>query len=313
MHHILRNKTYVGIRTYKDGENTMEVKGCWEPIVDANTFNRVQILLSKNKSAKKPHSEKRFPYLLTGFTFCVKCGNHLCGKSAHGRGGKVPYYEHSWATKRNSYLTKKIFACDPHRVPAKKLELLVVEKVKELLQKPEIFEELTKSFERMDRKNPIQKERERVESQIHGLTSQLDALAERLSILPKGVSASPIFKQMEKIEIRKAEFQKLLRAPDISDFGAKGTCVDVKELFHRLALIFNDDANSKLRAQVIKRLIHKVEVGVDSVKIHYHIGERYLKGELEAVIASGPDSFQFGADPQKNLLGGSNSLTNGAG
>lgn len=76
LHRILRNKAYIGIRTYRDANGKIvEAKGSWEPIVDLNTFSRVQRLLSKNKSAKKPHSEKRYPYLLAGLTYCEKCKN----------------------------------------------------------------------------------------------------------------------------------------------------------------------------------------------------------------------------------------------
>ena len=44
------------------------------------------------------------------------------------------------------------------------------------------------------------REPKHLKSQVYGFSSQLEALAERLSQLPKFVSVSPIFKQMEKVK-----------------------------------------------------------------------------------------------------------------
>lgn len=57
----------------------------------------------------------------------------MSGKSAHGNGGKIAYYEHSWATKTQSCLSKKVLSCEPHRILAKKIEPVVWADVKRLL------------------------------------------------------------------------------------------------------------------------------------------------------------------------------------
>ncbi len=129
LHKMLINKSYIGMKVFKDGNKKIQVKAAWEAIIDNSLFDRVQLLLKKNRHRKKPHTKTRFPYLLSGITYCMSCGNVMCGKSAHGNGGKIGYYEHSWATKKESCLTKKTFSCNPHRVLAKKLEPLVIEKV----------------------------------------------------------------------------------------------------------------------------------------------------------------------------------------
>jgi hypothetical protein len=69
----------------------------------------------------------------------MTCGDHMPGKSATGRNGKIPYYEHSWATKRESCLTKKTFKCDPTRVQAKKAEALVWTEFCRLLENEELI------------------------------------------------------------------------------------------------------------------------------------------------------------------------------
>jgi hypothetical protein len=52
----------------------------WDPIIDEVTFNRVKKILAKNKSRKKPHSKERYPYILSGLTYCMTCGD-VCVES----------------------------------------------------------------------------------------------------------------------------------------------------------------------------------------------------------------------------------------
>jgi hypothetical protein len=136
---MLRNKAYVGIKKYKHRGEERETKAAWPAIVDESTFLRAGKLLDKNRNRLKPWKKGRMPYILTGTVHCSTCNSHMPGKSATGNVGKVGYYEHSWATKRDATLSKKIFRCEPHRVPAKKLEPLVWGKLTSFLTKPEFM------------------------------------------------------------------------------------------------------------------------------------------------------------------------------
>jgi hypothetical protein len=100
LHILLRNKAYIGVKAYTQKGEKMEAKAVWEGIVDKTIFQRVGEVLKKNHSTLKPaRGINRHPYILSGVSFCMTCGDYT------GRNGKVPYYEHSWATKRDSCLT----------------------------------------------------------------------------------------------------------------------------------------------------------------------------------------------------------------
>lgn len=147
----------------------------------------------------------------------MTCGDHMPGKSATGRNGKVPYYEHSWATKRESCLTKKTFKCDPTRVQAKKAEALVWAEFCRLLESQDFLLELRRRVKELHLKNDETSEREKLKAKLYGVNSQLDALAERIAILPAAVSPVPLFKQMEKLEgVKKDLEDKLLKVKDKS-------------------------------------------------------------------------------------------------
>jgi len=62
LYDLLKNKVYIGIKTYKDKNNeALEVKAVWPSIVDDETFERVQKTLSFNRGRKKPQTTETGP------------------------------------------------------------------------------------------------------------------------------------------------------------------------------------------------------------------------------------------------------------
>ncbi|MCB0368140.1 MAG: recombinase family protein [Bdellovibrionales bacterium] len=313
LHSILTNPTYIGLKKYKDNGEEKTTKAVWSAIVNEDLFNRVDEILKKNKYRKKPHSKIRYPYLLSGITFCSACGDHLSGKSAHGKTKKIGYYEHSWRTKRNSNFSKKQLSCENFdRVPASKLEEIVCFQMEKLLNDETLAKDLIMRMRQRHKENSEEKEARSLKAKISGVKSQLDALAERLSELPKSVSAAPIFKQMEKLTEHKELYEKQLEA-----FQVKGG-LEIKpiELRQYQALLktlreFWKNGDSETKSKIIQWLIHRIDVGKDSVTIHYQLIENELVRES---VLSG--SRPFGGDVSEFkkffVKKSSNSLTNGA-
>ncbi|MEC7277970.1 MAG: hypothetical protein VXV96_16740 [Bdellovibrionota bacterium] len=136
--------------------------------------------------------------------YCGDCGDVLCGKPAHGNGGKIGYYEHSWAVRRESCLTKKAFECGSFkRIGAKKLEPIVLEKVQELLRDESVARKLLEKAKKQQEKSPHDKEIKRLNLKLEAYDRQLDALSQRLAELPRSISAAPIYKLMGNVEKEK--------------------------------------------------------------------------------------------------------------
>ncbi len=125
VYRLLTNKAYIAVRVYRVKDEWRESKACWEPIIDETVFYRVQKILSVDAKHRKPPSQNRFPYLLSGVLYCKACGDRLCGKSAHGKGGKIAYYEHTQFFKATSLLHTKSLYCYPKRILAYKIEPVV--------------------------------------------------------------------------------------------------------------------------------------------------------------------------------------------
>lgn len=71
---MLTNKTYIGIKVTKYGD---EIENYCEPIIDKDTFYKVQNLLKKNE---RKRSEKSKGYIFRGIICCSECHATLCGK-----------------------------------------------------------------------------------------------------------------------------------------------------------------------------------------------------------------------------------------
>jgi Recombinase zinc beta ribbon domain len=274
---------------------------------------RVQKKLKSNLGRAKPVKNHKMPYLLTGITYCATCGDHMPGKSAHGNSGKIAYYEHSWQTKKNSTLSKKVFDCKPARVPAKIAEELVMEKVKLLISSEQFAKDLFTQAKSQLGQNIAEKDLDRCRQRSYGLNSQIEALAERIANLPSDVPPEPLYRQLAKInDLKKSEEKRL---PDLRSMahnkGEVADLYDFKSLQNALKDLINDKTNPEVLRAVIARLIHRIEIGPDFIEIKYIVGKSDL-ALLDQEIPSRLREFGGGQGSENFLCKGSHSLTFGA-
>jgi site-specific DNA recombinase len=86
LHRLLRHPYYVGIVRYQG----VLYQGKHEPLVDHDTWQRVQELLTAKFLTGEKHREH--PHYLKGSIFCGQCGSRLIVCHAKGRGGTYPYF-----------------------------------------------------------------------------------------------------------------------------------------------------------------------------------------------------------------------------
>ena len=279
---ILHNKAYKGVKKYLDenGERK-EAKAVWMPIIKTPKFDRVQDILKKNRYRKKPFKASRFPYLLTGLTICKTCGQIMCGTSAFGKyKTRYNYYTHGWASKKASTLTAENFKCNPHRVSAKKLEEVVLENVHCLASNHKFAAKIMEKARKIHAQDVNNKEIKRLQSKISGYNSGLEALVQRLAELPKNISASFIYKQMETLGDAKKQALERLQGLEGKRGPYSELPADFKDYQRFTAFIskvLKEQTESEKKAKILKRLIHRIEVETKSVIVHYYVGQDSIR------------------------------------
>ncbi|MCM2351838.1 MAG: recombinase family protein [Bacteriovoracaceae bacterium] len=302
LHKILTNKAYIGIKVYTTKSGKKEAKAVWQAIIDEVTFVEVKERLSKNHCAKKPESASRFPFVLTEVIYCGVCGEKLCGKSAHGKTKKHPYYEHSRRTKIQSGLAEKIYNCDPHRIPAEKAEEMVWQDIEQLLS-GNLAQKLISSVMTKRNKNQFSSEIERLKNKTYSINAQTDALTLRLAELPREVSAAPIYKQMEKLGIEKRNLEeRILKLKDEElDKEVPTDAITYEKFLDILRDLKASGITTAKKQKIITSLVERIEIFPDRLEIHYGLGISRVKREL--AIAS--------SLLNKSLVESSTSLTSG--
>ncbi|WP_413289249.1 recombinase family protein [Bdellovibrio sp. HCB337] len=284
IHKVLRNKAYISVRVFSNKEGgECESRAVWSPIIDEVTFQRVQKLLTSNRYRKRTHLDQRYPFTLSGVCYCVVCGDRMSGKSAHGRSGKVPYYEHSWSTKNQASLSKKLLKCEPYRIQAAKIEPQVWQEVKSFLLSPEVAQRLLDAATRVLPENKAVTEVNRLKRKFQAITLQIETLTERISRLPKGMNEKPFFDQMMKlqdtqtaIEVQMLELEYQPQPDEVISFE------DLSKFTTSLkALIRKADKAPEVQTEIIRKIVHRIEVHKSGCEIHFHIGDRHYKTEFQ--------------------------------
>ncbi len=207
----------------------------------------------------------------------------MSGKSAHGNGGKVGYYEHSWATKSQSCLSKKVFSCEPHRVQAKLLEPAVWDDLKMLLNDQKYRQVIFEEAKAHAKTFSLKAEVEQAQAKITSLQNQLEATTERITELPKGINANIFFDQILRIQKSKEEYEMKLSEIKADNVNYESPLsVEAFEQFTKdLKQLATKTTDPNIQASICRKLIQKVEVSTTGIVIHYHVGDHHFKNEFE--------------------------------
>lgn len=282
LYRMLRNKAYIGIRVFQTKSGVEEAPAVWEAIIDQEIFDRVNDLLRKNCHHKKTHGENRYPYTLSGITFCSQCNERMSGKSAHGKGGKVGYYEHIKTARLQSGNPEKIATHRPHRVPAAKLESLVWQQVKQFILSDAFASDLLDSAKLMQENNNHSDDISKLRQKVKLVENQIEVLAERISILPKELDLKPFLDQLSKLQKAKTDFEAEVKKQE-----AAKPKLDDPISFENLkafrkglkSLVEKAEFEKSIQTAIIKRVVHKITIRPDGFEIHFHVGKDYYSRE----------------------------------
>ena len=239
----LRNSLYIGMLPSRtDG---IEYKGEHEPIIDTETFNKVQALLAARSEHYDPALKHPFvaKHLLTGFTYCGQCGGRVSCIGTH----KYSYYgcHRNTADPREKMKPK----CNTPNYNTKILDKLIIDEVLKLAYDENAIKALIKPRKEVNHKKAIK-----------ALENQKSRLIDLYSI--GGL-------ELEALQIRiNAINDKLLALKNDKPVPPELSFDEAKSIFNNAKVIFSEADVPQQRA-LLQSLIKKIVLSGDEVQIYW--------------------------------------------
>ena len=234
---IIRNEVYIGNMvqgrsvkiSYKskkclrqDPANWVVVEGTHEPLVDAETFRKVRMLVNSRKHTRS----RTYDFLLKGLIFCHECGYPLAVLNRkNARGEDVLYF-----VCRTYQRFTKAGVCTCHSIKEKTVTDAVVAKVREVceayLNPDELLPVAKEAVESAGKQSGLETELQALQSRIDGLTANLDRMyTDRLSGLLPEADFQRIFGRIklerEQLEEKRQELELRKKSPVRSEDRAR--------------------------------------------------------------------------------------------
>lgn len=240
----LRNPLYIGMLPSR--AEGVPFKGEHEPIIDKETFDRVQDLLKarlENFDDIRKHPFKA-RYLLTGITYCGQCGGRVSCVSGHG----YAYYgcHKNTADPR----TKKKIKCATPNYRIKVLDDIIKDEVLKLSYDDNAIKALIKPRKETSHKKALK---------------QLDNQKSRLIDL---YSVGGI--ELEELQIRiNAITDKIAKLKEDHPAPPELSFEDARKVFDKVEDIFSDADNIEGQRVILQTLIKKIVLVGNDIEIHW--------------------------------------------
>lgn len=234
---MLQNETYIGNMvqgrsvkiSYKskkclkqDPANWVVVEGTHEPLVDAESFRRVRMLLNSRKHTRS----RTYDFLLKGLIFCHECGYPLAViNRKNTRGEDVLYF-----VCRTYQRFTKAGVCTCHSIKEKTVTDAVIARVQEVcrgfLNPEELLPMAREAVEEARKQSSLEAELQALQSRIDSLTASMDRVyADRLSGLLPEEDFQRLFNRLKLdrklLEERQQEMELQKKSPVTVDDRAR--------------------------------------------------------------------------------------------
>jgi DNA invertase Pin-like site-specific DNA recombinase len=264
---LLLNKKYIGIYEY----NGKETKDGIPRIIDDETFERVQEMLIKNKTAPA-RARAKTEYLLTTKLFCGHCKEMMTGVSGTSKTGKLhTYYCCSNVRKKK---------CVKKTIQKEIIERFVVEKAKEQLTDENIdfIANIVVELAEKDKENSNLK---RLNKLLKDNEKQKNNLFDSLKICELDNVRKSIFEEISKVDMERIGLEKEIIEEESK--YVKITVPQVKFFLNHLKKGNIDDES--YRKRIINVLVYKVYLYDDDndITIIFTIQDKAFKGKIPSI------------------------------
>ncbi len=258
---MLRNETYIGNMVqgrsvkvnYKSKkclrqkpENWIVVKNTHEPLVDIETFEKIQLMLASRKTTRS----RTYDFLLKGLIYCHECGYPMSVINRKNTSGEDVLYFICRTYQRFT----KANVCTCHSIKESKITMVVQENVlklcKEQIQKEKMIKLAENVLNNSSNKQTIKNEIKIFNEKIERLTSNIDKIYDdRLNEIISDEDFQRIYQSTLKKRNECIEKVKLLESRNIDEIKTKDKVEKLLKEF-----IENIPTNRELLVSLIDRI-----------------------------------------------------------
>lgn len=256
---ILLNKKYIGVYTY----NGIETPNGVPRIIDDETFERVQEMMTKNKKAPA-RARAKAEYLLTTKLFCGTCKEMMVGMSGTSITKKVHNYY--------SCNGKKKHICNRKNIQKEYIEDIVVQEARNVLT-DENINKIAKNIVAIAEKEKNNNNLKQLEKSLKENEKQKNNLLNSLKICDIDSARKTIFEEISKMEEERKQIENEILIEKTQHIE-----ITEKEIKFFLNQLKNGSINDiKYKKLLINVLIDKVYVYDDSITIIFNVKDNKNK------------------------------------
>ena len=230
---ILANPVYIGM--------VGEYKGQHEPIIDIDTYNKVQVLLDERKRGGKTPTGK---HLLTGMIYCGCCGSRVRSCTSVTKKYKYSYYR--CGKIDTAQLSKLDHKCDLKPQKESSVNEAVIDEILKLDLDSISFKEVETPI--------IQDNSEEIEK----IDKQINRLIDLYAIC--GDNVEELAKKLKDLKAKKKALEKINLKPK------RTTKKNIMDSLMVAADVFENGSEDDKR-RVVDSLVSRIDLFNDSVKI----------------------------------------------
>jgi site-specific DNA recombinase len=253
--YVLKSVTYLGMvqsgrfarSPFMPKGDVTQHQGKHEPLVDQETFDRVQERISANKSRHRGGQAPKF--LFSGLIHCAGCGHKFAGRTTSGRGQKRVEYT---CTRRLNFAD-----CKSHSVMDTRVRVEVIPPIKALIERFKAEDVRTAVREELTRRQSASNSQATASKEI--LTDRQEKLEARLSRLEDSYLDGDIGKdryltRRDEILTQLAEIKEALA------IQPKAVTLDLNQLFDIADAITADTLDDQAWRDIIEGMVERVIV-----------------------------------------------------
>ena len=276
LYEMLRNEKYNGVYVFsrassknesgrrnnhkdKPEDEQIRIPGGMPKIVDDDTFEKVQLILSSRKRHGRRNGKRK--YLLSGFIYCGICGHKYCGDTMQSGKERVVVGTYVCNNRKNH----GIHSCTNLGIQQRPLEELVLQKIEEIVFNEDQIPSIIKAYHELS-KETTGEVGERLRSMRQNLKTIDQKISNIVNVIASTGSAA-LTNQLIQFENEKEVLEFKIRKEERNAEQNKLDEGEIRAAFREAQQMFRSGELPQIE-QILNLYLDRVIVYPEYVEIH---------------------------------------------